>query len=838
MTRTFVLIVLCLCYTVSAYAQRVQIERNIARSKATLSAALSDPSWKDGETIRTHGYSSQGDDGGGEYIFHSSGWSSLTATQQGQTGWFVRIGATDKYLEAIDKSVVDWLKFGGSLSDLGSQFSAIASIAEETNKALVLPAGSLTLTTPVTHEITDRLVIQSKGKTSIAINGGSPTGLAFRAPTRLTTSLAAEVSFGDRSVTLSDATGVTVGDVIFFNTSTPVDVTYGYAKVMSMKVSGVSGSVVQLSEPANFNFTTGETTITVFEPAQLEISDTTFVNASGKRTDFQYLSHSTLTDCKISAANISTDGWFIYGCHNVLIVRPQCTLSRYSIVVSGGTRNTTITDLFANGVRHPVDPQIWAYNTKIYRAHAVNTQTLINCHPSFETWYIDCKDHAQASQPAYALRCLGGGLIDCEFNEQGSSVTNPSAGAIMRPDYEWLQDEYDRYYTRCKSQTTFLSAAYARNVFIEDCSFPYFSMDGISSEISGGVFWRGENTATDARPNRIGRLNQYSDKYLPRISPVDDYAVSGRVFNISGITQANPAVVTLDRSNLSGTSDAGTDRIGYVAHGLSNGTQVEFFTNVPDPLTTGTLYFVVNATADNFQVSATEGGAAIDLTDTNLAVGFLDVPSVDTVFIDGGAGMTQINQEFYTINSATSKTLTLDLDASAYSAYTSGGKASESQAVTAIDRRLFIGTGSFPFRLAATLRANNGTTGTTTLTIPTKVALVGLQEPQYRSLKLKIQAHSKQRGHAQTEYIIRYFTGSTSFSAIGAAANTVSSGTITVQANNLRHNFFTQVTAQGGNAGSDYDEYYLTFDVVVGVSAAADAVNRVEIEIEEYANGS
>jgi hypothetical protein len=60
--------------------------------------------------------------------------------------------------------------------------------------------------------------------------------------------------------------------------------------------------------------------------------------------------------------------------------------------------------------------------------------------------------------------------------------------------------------------------------------------------------------------------------------------------------------------------DAG-DTVTRTAHGLANGTVVSFSTITS---TTGiaiyTQYYVINATADTFQLSATSGGAAIALT--------------------------------------------------------------------------------------------------------------------------------------------------------------------------------------------------------------------------------
>lgn len=65
------------------------------------------------------------------------------------------------------------------------------------------------------------------------------------------------------------------------------------------------------------------------------------------------------------------------------------------------------------------------------------------------------------------------------------------------------------------------------------------------------------------------------------------------------------------------TVDATNNTIEAPSHGLSNGNQVVFIgATPPGGLTEGTLYYVVSATTDDFQVSATAGGAAIDLTNS------------------------------------------------------------------------------------------------------------------------------------------------------------------------------------------------------------------------------
>lgn len=63
--------------------------------------------------------------------------------------------------------------------------------------------------------------------------------------------------------------------------------------------------------------------------------------------------------------------------------------------------------------------------------------------------------------------------------------------------------------------------------------------------------------------------------------------------------------------------DVTNNLVRSTAHGLSNGTKVVFFNStVPGGTTEGTVYYVISATTDTFQISATLAGAAIVLTST------------------------------------------------------------------------------------------------------------------------------------------------------------------------------------------------------------------------------
>ena len=90
-------------------------------------------------------------------------------------------------------------------------------------------------------------------------------------------------------------------------------------------------------------------------------------------------------------------------------------------------------------------------------------------------------------------------------------------------------------------------------------------------------------------------------------------------------------------------TDAG-DLVERTAHGYSNGMRVQFYRIVTTTgLTEAQSYFVVNATANNFQVAATEGGAALALT-TNGSASLLPykIASV-TITPQAGQNLTTVN---------------------------------------------------------------------------------------------------------------------------------------------------------------------------------------------------
>lgn len=89
---------------------------------------------------------------------------------------------------------------------------------------------------------------------------------------------------------------------------------------------------------------------------------------------------------------------------------------------------------------------------------------------------------------------------------------------------------------------------------------------------------------------------------------------------------ANGGIVNKGSSAV--TFNTTTNKVLWTAHGMSNGDPVFFTTTntLPGGITEGVTYYIINKGTDDFQIAATVGGAAIDLTGSPLGTHTALVP--------------------------------------------------------------------------------------------------------------------------------------------------------------------------------------------------------------------
>lgn len=135
----------------------------------------------------------------------------------------------------------------------------------------------------------------------------------------------------------------------------------------------------------------------------------------------------------------------------------------------------------------------------------------------------------------------------------------------------------------------------------------YPGADGESNEEAGGSYARQPTTPTITATGTIscadGPFNFTVDGTIEWVTAHDD------------LSAGEPkGILPLGGTELLYCVDVASNVFDAPGHGLSDDELVVFYTSVPAPLTAGTKYWVVNATTNTFQVSATMGGAAIDIT--------------------------------------------------------------------------------------------------------------------------------------------------------------------------------------------------------------------------------
>jgi surface protein len=104
------------------------------------------------------------------------------------------------------------------------------------------------------------------------------------------------------------------------------------------------------------------------------------------------------------------------------------------------------------------------------------------------------------------------------------------------------------------------------------------------------------------------------------------------------------ADVDLDGTDAPVTFTASTDTVNRTAHGFIDGQIVSFATIATTTgITVDTPYFVVNAAADTFQLSATSGGSAIALTNDGTGTLLPYKQAIVTVTPQAGENLTALN---------------------------------------------------------------------------------------------------------------------------------------------------------------------------------------------------
>lgn len=163
--------------------------------------------------------------------------------------------------------------------------------------------------------------------------------------------------------------------------------------------------------------------------------------------------------------------------------------------------------------------------------------------------------------------------------------------------------------------------------------------------------WLTLPTVGDTDQKFVGLVAVFPESSFLALTAAGAYTIDwgdGVVENIATEAQASHLYdfndADLDGTNAPVTLTDSGDLVTRTAHGYSDGMEVRFYNIVTTTgLIEGQVYYVINATANTFQVSATVGGAAIALTGDGSATLLPYKQAIVTVTPQAGQNLTALN---------------------------------------------------------------------------------------------------------------------------------------------------------------------------------------------------
>lgn len=361
---------------------------------------------------------------------------------------------------------------------------------------------------------------------------------------------------------------------------------------------------------------------------------------------------------------------------------------RYCPLIQAGSRNTKVRRSTVSKIRH-IDIAGWAQDTLIEDVTGNDTDGIIESHPCIRPVWRRVRDSVRHSlNSAIDIRGVGEIVEDCKsWSTYGISVGTQEFTPVRA--YEDWAASFTRRITGFESRTGCISAANVMPMIVERCDVPYISAGGTAP------VYVDEHTKISAPQDRSVEtaFSQIVMRHRVDLPKTTVFASERRRATVTGITQANPAVVTA------------------TAHGFETGDLITIedvigMTEVHGKNHTVTVIdqdsFSINRNSTGYTAYSGGGTAWADAPIRDITAITQATPGVvtaaghgfsdgDVVWLSGVAGMTAVNQRYYVVASAATDTFaltTLDgsgVDTTGYSAYSSGGKVTRQASFDTID---------------------------------------------------------------------------------------------------------------------------------------------------------
>lgn len=482
------------------------------------------------------------------------------------------------------RSIFNVRDYGAAADGITNDSSAFQAALDALDSAgggiLVVPPGIYLIQTDITSTSDNPIEIRgSEGATIIA----EATISVAAAADHTDESLGSNLSRGDTSITLSDASSVEVGDIIRFYTNEVAETLRSRPKRHISVVTAVVSNTVTFAHPLNFDFATTDTddAVKIRTGREVHISGLSFrvnTSAGSRCLRLTGVKHSTLERIRLvdprMGSTIDRDGIFA---QNSVFTRCRDIEARglqYGINVQecGDFR---VDGMVCHYGRHAVSPSYFAHNVYVNDLRGEGNFGIMDSHGAFEVHYSRVVTHSDTG--GSNLRSCGGSVRDSYIR---CVATSPDVGM---QNIAFLDATYYDDRDFLVSRTTWINNSGMKCDFGRVCEYDHLtcrkldgSLAGVGTKgTTGGpseliinecTYQKGYGSSDrgtikqDTRPNTFGIVhrgilpivNAVNDGSHYVISPLPEGAISSRsgrcygdVYNHAFTTSADPLTVPM-----------------------------------------------------------------------------------------------------------------------------------------------------------------------------------------------------------------------------------------------------------------------------------------------------
>ena len=361
--------------------------------------------------------------------------------------------------------------------------------------------GTYAIKSQVSKTLTNDVVIDFRGN-NINFTGNVTLIGSVISGTR---TLGANAARYATQISLTSATNLAVGDLLFINTSIAVENAWSYTKKDVVKIKSISGTTVELEEGLNFSYTTADSGLSIiaYRPAKATFIRPKFTLATvvGQGMFECRGLHNIVIENPVGIGNKtgfvpSTDEtrrmFQIDRCYGLRATKCEFTALSYPLLVVGGTRNTVIDGITANFCRHSAEASDWAKTVSVSNLVASDCYASVSAHPAFDVVYNGVR--AQREEYLPNLRCVGFELRNAKMHTVADDTASGPyfQNLVLNSGLTYLHSDADSVFDSVKVDSpnrtvATLGVSYGRNITVKDSSAVGFQatvLGGITGDIS------------------------------------------------------------------------------------------------------------------------------------------------------------------------------------------------------------------------------------------------------------------------------------------------------------------------------------------------------------------